>query len=363
MIRLTLALALSVPFLAAPTLATAQEQTVVYLVRKPLVVRSPEQFQVPIALQPATEVTLTATAAGPVQTVLCKLGEAVTSQSELIRVDSEEQRLLVERAQAALKVAEAEADGASKQAKIDLAGIDLKLANLRLDRTKSLAPFNGRVVGVHVVSGQYVREATPLVTLIDSSILTALVPIERDSAKAGDTFPVSIEGKPYDARVKAVLPLDPKFEPLRDLFASVATAFVELDNSSGDLKAGQTVRSDLIPRDPVAEVPNTSVATDTSGVRQVFVIRRDIAVAVPVQVLSAVGEKNTFVAGEFAEGDELVTSGAESLVDGRRVVPATAAPVDTTVGAAAPAGGQPGAAAPAGAPAATQQPPAATGGF
>lgn len=297
------------------------EPTTVYLERKPLVIQMPDRFQVPIALEPKTEVTLTATASGPVQTVLCKLGDSVTSQAELVRLDSEEHRLLVERAKAVLDAANA----ANNEAEMKIADLDLKLAQLRLARTKAVAPFNATVVGVHVVTGQYVREAMPLVTLVDDSSVRALIPVERANTKVGETVPVTVEGQPYDATVTAILPLTLRFEPLRDLFASVASAAVEFPNSTGDLSVGQTVRSELIPRDPVAEVPNGAVSTDEAGNRRVFVIRDDMARSVTVQVLSAVGETDTFVAGEFAAGDELVIAGADQLVDGRRVVPAASA--------------------------------------
>lgn len=321
-------------FAAVSAAAFAQEEEdVVYLVRKPISLNPADDYRVAIALEPKTTVTLTATTSGPVQTVLCTLGEKVTGQSELVRVDSEEQRLLVERAQAAVNAAQSSDGGAAKAAEVEVAQLDLKLAQLRLERTKSVAPFPSQVVDVHVVPGQYVRESDPLVTLIDQSVLRAKIPVEREGLKVGDTVPVNIEGKPYDAKVSAIIPLQEQFEPLRDLFASVATAVVEFDNGAGQLQAGQTVRSELMPLDPVTEVPNTAVSTDSTGTRRVFVIRKDVAISVPVQVLGALNENRTFVAGEFAIGDELVAEGGESLVHGRRIVPVDQAGTVTAGGA------------------------------
>lgn len=325
-LQLTQIVAITLAAFACTDALAQDEQTTIYLDRKPLTLRAPEKYQVSLAIQPKTSVTLTATASGPVQTVLCELGKKVTSQAELIRLDADELRLQVDRAKAAVELAKASGDGDAQKAAVAVAELDLKIAQLRLERATVVAPFDGTVIAVAVVPGQFVREASPLVTVIDSSVVTARLPAERESAKVGETIPVTIEGQPYDAKITAVLPLDAAFEPLRDLFESIVTVAVEFDNGSGQLIAGQTIRTGLIPRDPVAEVPNGAVSTDENGNRRVFVIREDIAVSVPVQVLSPVGTSDTFVSGEFANGDELVTAGADQLVSGSRVVPASEAP-------------------------------------
>ncbi len=204
------------------------------------------------------------------------------------------------------------------------------------------APFEGTITRIHVVPGQYVRAGDPLATLADLTRLSAEVPVDRNATKTGDTLDLRIEGNTSRVSVDEIRPIPARFEPLRSLFESVAAANVTLDNASGQWHVGQTVYSPLIPRQSVTEIPNTALISSEDGIRRVQVIRDGFVRDVPVQLLGAVGEERTFVAGRFGTDDELVVHSSEILLDGTQVVPRTeleAAP--TPAGTGRPAGSPP----------------------
>lgn len=295
----------------------------VTLEKVPVIVRPPAEYQIRLALEPASQVTLAAAAEGPIAAVLVKPGQKVAAQAEIARTDTAEPELLVERAKAAIEAAENDAQKA-------VAEIDLKLAQLRLDRSRLSSPMAATVTGVGVVPGQYVRVGEPVATVADLSKLIARVPVERGTVKEGDATDVLVEGQSVSGTVLRLEPADGRMAPLRDLFESLAVAVVEIDNGRNALAPGQAVRSPLIPREAVIEADNAAIGTSDDGGRRVFVLRQGVAVAVPVQPLGAISQTRTFLSGRFGENDELVVSGSELLTDG--------ALVTTTAPEAAPGG-------------------------
>lgn len=293
----------------AITPTEAQDQTgggtPLSIKREPIAVRPVDRYQIPLSLSAAREVTLRAPVTGAVQTVLVALGEDVAEQGEVVRFESDIAQLRYELAKL-------------RDTRDKTNGLQEKIAKAELDRLTVKAPFAGRVVAVDVVGGSNVEAGSPLATVADVSKLTARLPFERDSVAIGDTVQVRVESTVVDGRVTAVLPAGERLGPLRPLFASLVEAVVEIDGERAT--PGQTVYSDLIPRDAVAEVPNTAVQTAEDGSRIVFVLRDDYAYAVPVQPLGRVGDDRTFVAGKFVAGDEVVTGSSEPLVDGALIV-------------------------------------------
>ena len=244
----------------------------------------------------------------------------------------------VERAKALAEAAEA---GPAKRA----AEFAVQIAELRASRRKVRAPFAGTVYRVHAVLGQPVRPGDPLVTLADASTLIAEIPVDRSPAEpapgaapgegpppppaVGGTVPISVEGTDADATVDALLPLGERFEPVRDLVASPATARVTLPGDR--FRDGQTVYVPVIPRDPVAEVPTEALIPGPDGGRLVQVVRENVVRDLPVRLLGQVGEGRAFLSGPFAAGDEVILSSSRELPDGT-VLAATADPLAATPG-------------------------------
>jgi RND family efflux transporter MFP subunit len=310
--------------------AAAEEPAQVVIEREPLVLRPPETYRVSLHLQPARSVEIAARMDGVVSSILIKSGEAAREQAEIIRLDSRERQLELDRAKAALQAAQIETRGSQSvddddvgQARLQIAKIDLELAEYRLDQTILRAPFEGIVQTVHVVEGQFVRAGEPLATLVDTSRLIVQIPVDRAASQVGKSVEIQIEGQGAAGTLQQVLPLTPPFEPLRELFQSIATGVVMVENRAGQWHAGQTVFASLIPRSPVTEVPNRAISNTLDGGRRVQVIRDGFVRDVPIELLAAVGEERTVVTGGFGASDELIVRASEELLDGTQVVART----------------------------------------
>lgn len=338
----------------------------VVIEREPLVLRDPATYRVGLHLDPIKSVEVAARLDGIVEAVVDAGGELVQAQSEVVRLDSQERKLELERAKVALeatRLAQEDAGQGSGKALATLnakvAQLDVEIAQHRLDQAVVRAPFDGNVQRVHVVRGEFVRAGQPLATLVDRKQLKVEVPIDRNSVQVGGQVQLQVEKQTVTATVQAILPLTPPFEPLRELFESVATAVAVLDNSGGQFQVGQTVHAPMIPRLPVTEIPNTAIGNSQEGTRQVQVIRDGFVRNVTVELLGAVGEERTVISGRFSNGDELVVRSSEQLLDGTQVVPRIAleAPTAASTGGT---GSKPSASQSGGAAAPPQRPP---GGF
>ena len=83
----------------------------------------------------------------------------------------------------------------------------------------------------------------PLATVGDATALVVEMPVDRNATRAGQSVEIKVEDRTVPATVESILPLAPRFEPLRDLVPSAASAVVVVPNTDGRLRPGQTVYS------------------------------------------------------------------------------------------------------------------------
>ena len=298
--------------------------------RRALQLRSPEKYQISMHLEPRQTLRIASPFDGTVKAVLRKPGQKVDSATEIVRMDVTEKQLLLDRAKALYKAAQLEGEQAAAKggngegsiakqlgdARLQAAKAELDLAAFWVEQGTLRAPFSGEVFGVSVADGQVVRMGDPLVLIGDTGVLKVEIPVDRATTQVGQTVAIKVEDKTADAKVEALLPLSARFEPLRDLLPSAAMASAVVQNSSGQLKSGQTVYSPLVPREPIADVPNSCVGNVGDGNHKVQVLRDNVVRDVPVATLAAVGADRSFVSGSFRTGDEVIESSSQELADG-----------------------------------------------
>ena len=301
----------------------------------------PHKYRISLAVEPLTTITLTAPFDGIVKQAQGKVNGKVQPQSEIVRLDTTVPKLILARATAAFKVAtneqklaadKDETQKALAQAKVDVAKADVDLAQHSLDSCSIRAPFAGELQRLLVSEGQFVKAGDPVAIVVDVSKLKVEIPVERATAEQGKTFSLKIEDAEVEGKIDAVLPLHNRFDALRELFDSVASAIVVVDNGTGQYKAGQTVYVPLIPRQPVMEVPASSIGNLPDGQRKVQVVRQFTVRDVPVVLMGSVGTKRLFVSGPFAEGDEVIYEASHQLGDAFQLKPAAAATAATGTG-------------------------------
>jgi hypothetical protein len=155
--------------------------------------------------------------------------------------------------------------------------------------------------------------------LADLSKLKVEVPVDRENVKEGDAFKLRVENQTLDTKVEKVLPADSKFERVRDLATSLATAIIVLDNSQQKWHVGQAVFTPLVPRQPVTEVATSAVGNNEQGRRRVQIVRQGVVHDVDVELLGQVGAERIHVSGSFIDGDAIILSASRDLVDGTQL--------------------------------------------
>lgn len=342
-------LLLVLPPLAASAQApatTGDEPQTAFIEREAISLRHPRDYYVPLNLKPIRDLSVAAPIDGIVHAVDVKPGDKSTARAVLIRLDSAIPQAEVNRAQAALDLAREEQKTATgktaavAKANVALAEAELKIANIRLEQTTVRAPFEGEVFRVLVSPGQFVRAGEPLLQLGDTSKLKVEVPLARDQAQTGNKIDLSVEEQAAQGTIEQVLPLDPRFEKLRDLANSITSAVVVLDNKNNQFQPGQSVSVGLIPRYPIAEIPTVAVKNSPEGERKIQVIRENVIRELTPRILGQVGPERVYVSAAFNKDDEIVVSSTQPLADGASLQPvkSTGKAQNTSTG---PSGSQP----------------------
>jgi RND family efflux transporter MFP subunit len=290
----------------------------------PLELVAPDRYQVPVVFEPDRRVALKATDDGIILALPAQMGEMVRSRQELVRLDMAEAMARLKIAQAEVKERSASpallaTDAASKaqgqvaQAQLEAAQARQELAQLAVERCALKAPFDGLLLDYPVSIGQYVPKGTTVADLADVSRLRVRIPIDRASAKLGDSLPLEVAGATVPGKIEAILPLPESFSPLRELATNWAVALVRVDNPDGrTYLPGQRVRAPLIPTDPVSTVAARAIQQDGT----VQVLRNEHVASVPVRVLGPLGLDRSQVTGPFHSGDVVIVASSVPLAEG-----------------------------------------------
>lgn len=333
--------------LAQGNLPVATTGDQVQIKREASRVIDPHKFRVPLSTEAIQTVTLVAPFDGKIKQIVLKTNSKGPAQGEVIRLDNTVQKLHLDRAQKMLKVATIKLKQADKdegatalaQAEVDLAKVDVEIAQSVVDESGIRMPFAGEIQRILVTEGQFVRAGDPVAVVADTSKMKVEIPVDRASAEIGKLFGFKIEANEVEGKIEQLLPLPAKFDGLRDLFDSVTSVLVVVDNADHRYKVGQTVYVPLIPRQPVVEVPNSSIGNLSDGHRKVQVVRQFIVRDISVAILGQVGSSRVFVSGPFAEGDEIIYEASHQLGDGFQLKPSSGAATAAAAGANTPATG------------------------
>ncbi len=311
---------------AAPS---KEDSSQVVIQRDAIRLLNPEFFQVPLRLEPIRSLQITAPVDGVIRSIHMKAGQKADLQAEAVRLDDTVPQLLMKRATANLKIAEIElvqakaksdaTQTALAQAKLDAAKAESDLAKHRLDNTSIRVPFVADVFRVFVEVGQFVRAGDPLLSVGDTSRLQVEIPVDREQSAVGKSIKLRIETKTIDAKIDKILPVDKKFESLRALANSLASAIVIVDNPQSTFHPRQAVYAELVPRHPVVEVATSSIANGANGQRNVQVLRDSLVRNIGVELLGQVGVDRVFVSGSFSANDEVIVKSSQPLPDGTQI--------------------------------------------
>ncbi|MEO1639260.1 MAG: efflux RND transporter periplasmic adaptor subunit [Pseudomonadota bacterium] len=261
----------------------------------------------------------------------------VLARLDTVLLDAEEQRLRASRDATAAQLAFAESrviratellgDGFSSQETLDqaiatrdelqarIAEIEAGLLTVSINREKSVlvAPFDGRVGQQTVEVTETLSPGQPVLTLIETAAPKVRIGLPLDiDPNALDAPIIEIEGTPYPATLHRVRPdIDPVTRTRTAIFAV---------GSDVPLTFGQTA-SLAVASDVGAQgvwVPLDALQEGSGSIWTVLVVDGDTVRAAAVELLHAEADR-AFVRGTFADGAQLIRTGAHRVVPGQKV--------------------------------------------
>jgi len=293
------------------------------------------------------EVTVSAEVDGILQTILVEEGVRVVRGQLVAEIRDIDYRLAEQQAAAALKQAEAshvnlqeefrrkeilyreelvtsqQYDDIAARLTVAAGGVErdkagLTLARERLAKTRITAPLEGSVKEKRVAAGDYVRNGTALLTLIETRRLKLSFSVsEKEVGRLRqnqevvftvDAFP----GREYSGVVRMIHPsLDERTRSL--------TVDALVPNGEGSLKPGFFARVTLFtgPPEETVVVPITALLYDGSEIK-LFIIEGERARERKVTVGRKYGEFME-VSDGLKAGEVVVTVGQNSLMEGALV--------------------------------------------
>lgn len=235
---------------------------------------------------------------------------SVREQLELAETNAERLQSLFERG----SVTASERDDAVSRREVLRA--DQRRLEVRLQKTRILAPFAG-TLGLRRVSPGDLIEAETLITTLQTVAdlkVDFSVP-ERYRALVQPKVPLTLfvagYDEPFQATVQAV-------DPRVDIATRTLTVRAEVDNSSRKLLPGNYARVELINRsDDALLVPSLAVLQSVDAV-SVFTVKDGVAVRREVETGERSASRVRILDG-LEPGDEVITSGIQSVRDGQPV--------------------------------------------
>jgi RND family efflux transporter MFP subunit len=299
----------------------------------------------------ARSVTLYSQVSGIVASVDFTPGAEVAAGQVLLRLDSEDQQVALDRANIALDAARESLDRAERLEKtgnvtasalsdarqaMKQAEIDVRMAELDLAKRTIRAPFDG-VIGLTDVSvGDLIGSQTAIATVADMSSVTVAFDIpERivGQIAVGESVTATAAALPGVTIKGRVSAIDNRIDTATRTLRVEAT----LPNDAAALKPGMAITTDLsVQGETRPSVPSLAIQWDRDGS---FVWRLDGGKVhrTPVQIVSRRSGTVT-IAGDLRPGDEVVVEGVLRLREGMTVVKVG----DTAAPEAAPGGKPPG---------------------
>jgi RND family efflux transporter MFP subunit len=196
---------------------------------------------------------------------------------------------------------------------------EVKLAEKRLNDTVLRAPFDGAVTQKHVSAGQYVKDNTPIVTLVKTWPLRLRADLPESGAgtvRPGASLVFTTDAAPGIEFHATVRELNPSLDA-RNRTLTVEARLAENDNR---LRPGMFVQVRLIQdrASAVVMVPKAAVYS-IAGLTKVFVVRDDKASEHKIPPGRELDGWMEVPSDQIRAGDQVATNNTAVLTDGAEV--------------------------------------------
>jgi len=304
---------------------------VVTLLLQPTVIR--DRINLPGSIEAWTTLSLLARLNGTVAEILAREGQVVHKGDVLARIDDDDYRIAVQRAQSAYDLARAEferdraiyakgvipaAEYDANRTRMETAKADLDNAELQLSRCTITAPMHGVVRKIDAKVGLQLAVGDPLAEILEIDRLKAVVGIPESEVAA----------------VRGLKIVDISLQALRDRTVAGTVHFLSsspetvarlfrlelaIDNPDGEILPGMFLRADVVKKtvpdavvvpfySVIARNNEQYVYVERDGVVEKRNVRIGIMEGWMVQVIDGLGV-----------GDRLVVEGHRDVEDGQKV--------------------------------------------
>lgn len=286
-------------------------------------------------LEALREVEIYSQTSGIIVELAVEEGMSVGEGRLLLRLESREQQLALERARALVSRENANliraeelfknemlAEDAYQLCQLNLRDAELRVgeAELALERTRILAPFSGTIAERFVDKGDRINMSRTLFKIVDESRLLLEVWVNEDDlqmlrlGQSGAVIPFSDRQSNSKAKLIRVSPVvDPTFGKLKVTF--------EIDESPSNLKPGQYVELviNIAKHSDVLVIPKCALVYE-AGIPIVFVRKDSLVFRRPVKIGLETGDIAEIIGG-LGDAEEIVVDGQSTLRDSTLINP------------------------------------------
>lgn len=292
-----------------------------------------DRINLPGSIEAWTTLSLLSKLNGTVDEVLVREGQKVRKGDILARIDAEEYRIAVERAQAAYNLAKAEyerdkaifvkgvipvAELETNKTGMETAKADLDNAQLQLSRCAITAPMNGIVRKIDAKVGLQLAVGDPLAEILEIDRLKAVVGIPESDVPAVrglDSVDIKLQALGDQTITGKVHFLSSSPETVARLFRLE----LAIDNPNGEILPGMFFRADVVKKtvpDAVA-IPFYSVISRNN--EQYVFIEKNGAVEKKNVKLGIMEKWLVQVTEGLKAGDSLLVEGHRDVEDKQKV--------------------------------------------
>lgn len=275
-------------------------------------------------------VAVRAYSSGSLEEILVEPGSEVEADDVIARMDSQSEKIAVDRAELSLEDAKAKLERAQalrssntvtavqlRDAELAVRNAELQLreATLALERREIRAPINGTVGILAVSAGDYVTSSSDIATIDDrSEILVDFWVPERYARHIKPGAPLSAQSvarpdETYQGTVRAI-------DNQVDSTSRTLRIQGRISNPHDTLRSGMAFRVNMeFPGDQFPSVNPLAVQWSNDGA-YVWVVRDELVLRVPVQVMQRNSE-SVLVSGLLEVGDRVVIEGVHAVREGQ----------------------------------------------
>ncbi len=284
-------------------------------------------------------VDLAIEASGVVRAITFAANDNVDEGQVLLQIDDDGERAALGAAEAALAVAETDANRArtladrgvgavttteSAEAQVESARAEVARVQTTLDAKRLIAPFSGTIGIARVEVGEYVSPGMIFATLqdLDEMRVDFSVPEQQiDALELGRAVTVSTDVGDFNATGRII-----GVEPQVDANSRLVSVRAAVDDATGTVLPGQflRVRVELPSEEGLIAVPQTAVMSSLYGDSVYVVLPAETDGDLIVeQVFVTLGRRSgglIEVVSGLEGGERIVTSGQNRLSGGAKVV-------------------------------------------